>query len=74
MSADELAVARWRKSSRSTNGNSSNCVEVAVLPNAVAVRDSKDRHGPILIFTLAEWSAFVAGVRADEFDLPEGAM
>jgi hypothetical protein len=31
-----------------------------------AVRDSKDPTGPALTFTAAEWSAFTAGIRADE--------
>jgi hypothetical protein len=70
MNADELAVAQWRKSSRSNGNSGNNCVEVAALASAVAVRDSKDRQGPVLIFTTGEWRAFVAGVRADEFDLP----
>ncbi len=53
----------WRKSSYSgTNGG--NCVEVATsLPDAIAVRDSKDPDGPKLIFTPAEWSAFTATIR-----------
>lgn len=33
-----------------------------------AVRDSKDRDGPVLLFTPAEWTAFTAGVRDGEFD------
>lgn len=38
------------------------------LPGAVALRDSKDPEGPVLVFTLDEWRAFAAGVRAGEFD------
>ncbi|MFG1864797.1 DUF397 domain-containing protein [Microbispora bryophytorum] len=34
----------------------------------IAVRDSKDPDGPKLFFTPAEWDAFLAGVKADEFD------
>jgi hypothetical protein len=59
----------WHKSSYS-NGNGGSCVEVADLPDGGrAVRDTKDRgDGPILWFTGDEWSAFVKGVRASEFD------
>jgi hypothetical protein len=64
----DLAGAVWRKSSRS-NGNGGDCVEVADLPDGSrAVRDSKDRGGPTLLFTPAEWRAFVEGVKLGEFD------
>lgn len=43
----------WVKSSYSAN--SGDCVEVAHLPGVVAVRDSKDPHGPILQFTAHQW-------------------
>ncbi|MGC4886481.1 DUF397 domain-containing protein [Micromonospora sp. DT227] len=56
----ELTGATWRTSTRSS-GNSGNCVEVADnLPGVVGVRDSKDRQGPALTFTPANWAAFVA--------------
>jgi Domain of unknown function (DUF397) len=35
----------------------------------VAVRDSKDRGGPVLVFAADEWRAFAAGIRAGEFEL-----
>jgi hypothetical protein len=58
----------WRKSSHSS-GNGGNCVEVAPIPGGGrAVRDSKDPAGGLLMFTEAEWSAFLAGVRDGEFD------
>jgi Domain of unknown function (DUF397) len=42
-------------------------VEVAVnLPGVVAVRDSKDPHGPALTFTPADWHAFAARVRSGD--------
>jgi hypothetical protein len=59
--------AVWHKSSAS-GGNG--CVEVAINSAVVGVRDTKDREGPVLRFTPAEWDAFVAGVRNGEFDLP----
>jgi hypothetical protein len=61
--------AQWRTSSRS--GGNGNCVEVAFLDDGtVAVRDSKDRGGAVLIFTPAEWDAFIGGAADHEFDLP----
>ena len=68
MSGIDLSGALWRKSSYS-NGQA-NCVEVATnLPGMAAVRDSKDRHGPVLTFTVSEWHAFMRGVRDGEFEL-----
>jgi Domain of unknown function (DUF397) len=62
----DLSRAAWRKSTRSgTNG----CVEVAFVGDRVAVRDSKDRGGPVLVFTSHEWEAFIGGARDGEFAL-----
>lgn len=61
-------VGPFAKSTAS--GQQDNCVEVAPLSDGgKAVRDSKAQSGPILMFTPGEWSAFVAGVKATEFDL-----
>ena len=66
---NDLTGAVWRKSTRS-GGNGGDCVEVAVnLPGIVAVRDTKDRAGAALVFTDAEWRAFLSSVRDGEFDL-----
>lgn len=46
------------------------CVAVAVHSDAVGVRDTKDLNSPTLVFTPEEWSDFVRGVKAGEFDLP----
>ena len=64
----DLSGARWRKSTRS-GGNTDMCVEVAFVGEAIAVRDSKDTTGPVLVFNQAEWDAFVGGVKDGEFDL-----
>lgn len=58
----------WKKSSRSNGNGGNNCVEVAHLDTGVAVRDSKDRQGPALMFTKDEWAAFLAGAKDGEFD------
>jgi hypothetical protein len=61
-----VSGAVWRKSTQSyTNG----CVEVALVDGQVAVRDSKNPRGPVLVFTPFEWTAFLGGVRDGEFDL-----
>ena len=67
--ASSLHCATWRKSPYSNP--SGNCVELANLPaGEVAVRNSRFPDGPALIFTPAEWDAFVLGARDGEFDVP----
>ena len=66
--AQELADTSWRTSSRS---QSTNCVEVSVLraaAGAVAVRDSKDRGGTVLVFARAGWAEFIAAAKDGQFD------
>jgi hypothetical protein len=61
-------TAAWKKSSYS--GAHGDCVEVAAPgPQAVAVRDSKDPHGPALSFSPESWTAFVSAVHSGAFDL-----
>jgi len=61
----DLSGAQWRKSTF-TGANS--CVEVADnLPGIIAVRNSNDPDGPTVVFTPAEWTAFIKGVHAGEF-------
>lgn len=64
----DLDRAVWRKSSRS-GPFTDNCVEVAFVDDAIAVRDSKNPSGPVLIFTAGEWDAFVDGAKDGEFDV-----
>ncbi|WDZ87401.1 DUF397 domain-containing protein [Micromonospora cathayae] len=51
-----LPTAEWRKSSHS--GDEGACVEMAVIPPTVAIRDSKDPDGPVLLFAPTAWAAF----------------
>jgi Domain of unknown function (DUF397) len=70
MAAPDIDIYRavWHKSTCSNNGGA--CVEVALkAPGIVAVRDSKDRGGPVLIFSPREWRSFVSGVKAGELTL-----
>ncbi|WJK34333.1 DUF397 domain-containing protein [Solwaraspora sp. WMMA2065] len=62
MTAPDLSHAHWRKSSRS-GASDSNCVEVATLAGGtIGVRDSKDPHGPALLFPAGVWTAFLTTV------------
>ena len=66
MNDHDLCLA-WRKSRYSSDQG--NCVEVADLDGGGrAVRDSKNPHGPALVFSAAEWAAFAAGMCDGEFD------
>jgi Domain of unknown function (DUF397) len=59
--------ARWRTSTFS-GGSGNSCVEVAFLPAAVAVRDTKDRTRTPHTYGPRAWRSFLAGIRAGEFD------
>ena len=65
MSVD-LSSAGWRKSTWSGHDG---CVEVALVEGQVAVRNSKDRGGPVLWFTTQEWTVFLSSARADRSDV-----
>jgi hypothetical protein len=54
---------RWRKSSYSGNGGGT-CVEVGEVRRGVLVRDTADRSGPVLRFSLAVWRRFADQVKA----------
>ncbi|MDQ4105432.1 MAG: DUF397 domain-containing protein [Actinomycetota bacterium] len=62
LTSGQLATRHWRKSSYS--GTAGNCIEVTSLGReALAVRDSKDPTGPVLTFTVDQWSAFTFTVK-----------
>ena len=68
MPATQLPGLAWQKSSRSNP--SGNCVELAELPDGagVAVRNSRDPDGPVLVYTEHEIAAFIAGAKDGDFD------
>ena len=54
----------WRRSRSCTAGN---CVEVAVLGESVAIRDSKN-PGSVLLYSASEWREFITGAKNGDFD------
>lgn len=66
LSQAERESLAWLKAYSSTvNGQ---CVEVASALGSIAIRDSKDPDGPILVYTRSEFRAFLDGARNGEFD------
>jgi hypothetical protein len=61
----------WRKATASVGSGA--CVQIGTRTNTdrVAIRDSKlGESSPVLVFTASEWTAFLEGVKAGEFDQP----
>jgi hypothetical protein len=56
----------WIKASASDQ--SGTCAEMRRHAGMVEVRDTKDRQGPVLRFTAAEFAAWLDGARKGEFD------
>lgn len=67
--ADEVIGLAWRKSMRSI-GNGQ-CVEAAKLTDGrLALRDSTDKYGPIILFTPGEWHTLLKGIKSGGFGNP----
>lgn len=62
---NEITAMPWRVSSTCADNT---CVEVTSDSDLVYFRDGKDKLGPVLRFTRAEWDAFRTGVKRGEFD------
>ncbi|MCX3062844.1 DUF397 domain-containing protein [Streptomyces beihaiensis] len=60
----DLTNAEWRSGTKGRGD-----VEIAFVEGFIAMRNGTRPHGPSLIFTPAEWGAFVLGAREGEFDL-----
>jgi len=65
LKGDDVPPDAWRRSSYCAN---SGCVDVASVGEQIAVRDSKDPAGPVLLYRRDEFRAFVEGVKSGEFD------
>jgi hypothetical protein len=63
-----LSTAPWHKSSYSSGGGQ-NCVEVAVIPGSVAIRDSKVPSGPVHVVSLVAFGDLVSRIKRGDFDL-----
>ncbi|GAA0519771.1 DUF397 domain-containing protein [Saccharopolyspora thermophila] len=57
-----LANATWFKSSYSATQDA--CVEVAMVPGVVGVRDTKNHNSGTLIFTNTAWANFLTHLKA----------
>jgi hypothetical protein len=55
MSTGELA---WFKSSYSSSGDG-DCIEVAITPATIHIRDSKNKQGPRLTLSPTTWNRFL---------------
>jgi hypothetical protein len=62
----ERLLTNWRKPRRSMNNG--NCTEVAGTAGMVAVRDSKDPQGPVLLYPAASWASFLTAASDGRFD------
>ena len=66
-STEAVEMLAWRTSSYSGNDDQANgCVEVAPLPDGIAVRDTKDRSRAAHTYTRPAWEALLAAVRTGE--------
>ncbi|WUH58036.1 DUF397 domain-containing protein [Streptomyces sp. NBC_00442] len=60
----DLSEAEWRSSSQGAGD-----VQIAFVEGFIALRNSGSPGSPPLIFSPAEWRAFVINARDGEFDL-----
>jgi hypothetical protein len=61
-----LIGTQWQKASFCSAENG--CVETAHIGQVYAIRDGKNPLGPVLLFNSEEWTNFLDGVKAGEFD------
>lgn len=59
-SAGDASELVWFKSSYSDGPDGNSCVEIAIAPRTIHIRDSKNAEGPRLALTPGAWAHFVA--------------
>jgi hypothetical protein len=57
---DSASELEWFKSSYSSGSEGDSCVEIAIAPHTIHVRDSKTIDGPRFTVSGEAWSAFLA--------------
>jgi hypothetical protein len=60
----DLSQIMWRTSTRTTNG--ADCVQVGALSNIIAIRDSKNPGGAMLVFSRDEFARFADRLKRTE--------
>ncbi|HEY8457045.1 MAG TPA: DUF397 domain-containing protein [Actinopolymorphaceae bacterium] len=58
----DLKRAEWRSAGPDAE------IQVGFVDDLIGMRSAKNPDGPILIFTAAEWEAFLSGAKDGEFD------
>lgn len=69
----DLTEADWQRAAEPDADPDGEYVEIAFVPHTdgntyIAMRNSKQPDGTVLVFTESEWDAFVQGAKAGEFD------
>jgi hypothetical protein len=64
LTPEQVAVLTWRNGSL----NNGYCVDVADTGSGMAVRNSENPNGPILLFSREETRRFFAAVKDGKFD------
>lgn len=68
----DLSKALWRRPNQGAETDpGEGQVEIAFVDGYIAMRNSAEPDGTVLVFTPAEWDAFVEGAKDGEFNVPE---
>jgi hypothetical protein len=66
MSVVDPSRLKWRKAQSSVNNGA--CVEVADADGMIAVRDSKNPVGPVIMYTRHDWAVFLDAAKKGKFN------